>query len=505
MLARTRNLGVAASGQVLEHVDEVVLRGVRHVLDVRLIGRTFAEIVLRHFQRRNARIVYRGIRHFGRIGLRGGRRDDRIGQLAVIGVDNQRIKLDFAALAGIPIMDRNRVDIDRLEDRDDPHVAGDFRIRGDFRLRALQHPLLEDLAFHEGVLRHGADLFAFHTEELVQALLGAVVVLDDEADLILRLESRGNCQIRGDFLSALILGFTDEPADELLAFDNRLRRQLQRVSAEVGVAGVYFIVHLKGDGKSVSLILRPDVGIRRDPYGVAEVAAVVDPLAGSTGLGGNGGDVVQAIAGVNINRLLRYLSALALIRIEGDGVGNLVIIRNDGGILGRDIRGIDPLLDVGRSMVVDRADGPVRIVITALNGRGHLVADGFALYDLDHLVHFAVAVVEGDRPGLNRVLPLCNEGCIFGNRIGSSFYLYAISTPVVKFLPFLRCCRRRRQLDGRTVLDQPLGQIAGTAVVIKGDGPVRAYFVVGVLALPLAFRQDVDRHHLQQHDKAQQP
>ena len=158
------------------------------------------EIGFFDFNRRRFRIVDRRAGDLVGIRLRRGGRRDRIRQLAVFYLQKFGAEDDFTVTADIVVFHRDVINIDGTELRNGGDVAVDDRIRGNFFAGVLIDPLLEDLALDEGILRHGADGFAFGTEVLRQGFDDryAVVVKNDEADVVFVLKLRNDLHIGGN-------------------------------------------------------------------------------------------------------------------------------------------------------------------------------------------------------------------------------------------------------------------------------------------------------------------
>ena len=314
--------------------------------------------------------------------------------------DHVGVEDDFlAAVIHVVVHDRDVVDFQRAEDRDDRHVAVNNRFGGDYGFGVLNDPLFEDLARNERILRHGADGFACRTEELRQTLrLSAVVVQNHKVDKVLVLELCDKREVGVDRFAAFVLRFTDIPTVKILALNNGVCRQGERIALIVGVGLIRFIFDLEDDREDILIVFHPDVHITRSGNIVGEVAVRVHPLAGESLLGRNRRDIIEAVVGVEVNRLGRNDRGLVLI-VERDRVGDLVKVGDDVQIAVHDVVLIDTLTraPLGALTAAARsADRPVGVVALASDGRGKL-ADRVAFLDLSGRDDVAVAVTEVDR------------------------------------------------------------------------------------------------------------
>ena len=222
MLPGIRDLGIAAAGEILQLVDEIVFRGVLNVLDPDGVCLVLVEVRFLKPNGRRFRIIDGGAGDLVGIGLSGGGRGDGIGQLVSLHLHEVNVEDNLSAvIVQIVVFRGDVVYIDGAELSNGNDVAIDDRISGDFRVGALNDPLLKDLAGHEGVLGHGADGFAGIAEILRQALgFSAVIVHNDEVDIILIGKLCRQREVAGDALATSIFRFTNIPADEVLALDN---------------------------------------------------------------------------------------------------------------------------------------------------------------------------------------------------------------------------------------------------------------------------------------------
>ena len=301
---------------------------------------------------------------------------------------------------------------DFAELSDNGHVAGDFGVGRDLDFGiALKDPFYKDLAGHKGILGQGADGFTAAAEILFKAFRHvAFIVEHDKVDGVLRLESSRYGEVAGDGFTAIDLVFSDIPAGELLSFDHGVGGQLESASGIICIRLVNLSVNHEVDREHLLGILGPNLGILGDLDGVVKIAAGIDPLAGITGLGGNQRNVVEAIGRVDIDGLSGIGLGVVLVLIEGDGVGDLGKIGDDGGVLIGNIVSVDAPANGAdlRSLFAfhDGAQSPVGVVVLTRDGWRHLIADGFTLYHIDCRMHIRIAIVEGDRPGLRRLVAL---------------------------------------------------------------------------------------------------
>ena len=411
VLVLSLDLGIAVSGEILQHVDEVILCRIGDILETDLKGGRFIfEVVFRDFDRRSLRIVDRSAGNLVCAGLCRCRSRDRIRQLTRLDLQQVGVEDELATgIVEIVVLRSDVIHIDRAEHRNDRHVASDDRISVHFRIGALDDPLLKDLAGHEGILRHRADFFTRRTEVLRQALgLGAVVIHDHKVHSILVVEHCRDRHVAGNLcLGRNRIAVLIYPADKVLAFNDRISRKLKSVTLVEGVGLVRLAVGHKRDGENALVIFGPDAHVSGDLHGVAKVSVFVDPLAVITRLRRNSRDVVQTIAGVGVDRLGGNLGRLVFL-IESDRVRDLVIVRDDGRIgFGNkactDARAGD--LDLlALAAGDDFADRPEGIVVFACDCAGKLIADGLALHDVNRLIDLGVTVIERNGPGLGRLV-----------------------------------------------------------------------------------------------------
>ena len=336
MFARIRDLGVAVPGQIFHFVDKVILRGVRHILNLNRDFFVGVKLRFRNRHSRRFRIVDRGAGYLVGICFGGGRRGNRVRQLVGLHLQQVGVENDLAATAVVIVLGSDVVDRDRAENRDDRHALVNHRVCGDIGFSALSDPLLKDLAGHEGVLRHNADGLAGRTVILGELLFyGSVIIEDHEADIVLIRESGLQLEVGCNAFAALVLGLARKPADEVLALHNRCGGKGQRITTIVGVGLVDVGPDNKLNGEDILVILCPN-GKRSvrfrfliDMDIVAENTASVHPPAIITVLYRHLRNVIQAVAGVCSDRPGGNDIRLFSIRIECDRIGDLVVIRDN--------------------------------------------------------------------------------------------------------------------------------------------------------------------------------
>ena len=218
---RAVNLGVAVAFKVLQQVDEVIHCRVRHELDANGNRLVRIEHVLGHFDSGRFGIVNGRAGDLIGVGLRGGRRDEDIGKIAGLGLQQVGVEDDFLAggrSADVVILSGDAVDVHGTEHGNSSDGAVDHGFGGHFGVSAFDDPLLEDLTCHEGVLRHGADGLAVGAEVLRKLLDGgAIIRVDDEAHFVFVFEFRHDGHIGGHGFAADDGGVTVNPLHELLA------------------------------------------------------------------------------------------------------------------------------------------------------------------------------------------------------------------------------------------------------------------------------------------------
>ena len=410
MLAGVRDLGVAVAGQVLHLVHEVVLSGVGHILDADgglLLG---VEVIFRQGDGGRGGIVDGGAGDLVGVGLGGGRRGQGVGELVGLDLHEVGVEQDLgAAVVLVEVLGGDGVDQDLTELGHGGDGAGDHGVGGDFLTGLGVDPLLEHAAGHEGILGHGGDGLALgHLEVLGEALDlgGAVLLVDHEADFVFVLEGGHDGHVGGHGLAADDLGLIHEPAGELLAFHHGVRGEGQGVAGVVAVGLVDLLAHHVGDGEDVLVVMGPDgqlpvgVGHGVHMHRVVEVTAAVHPLADGAGLGGDAGDVVQAVGGVHVDGAGGHGGAAqGLVGVELHGVGGVLVVGHDDRVTGGDVGGVDAgavLHDLTALGAIDEvAQGPVCIIVSAGDGSGIQAAQGLAGLNLDGGVFLEVAVIEG--------------------------------------------------------------------------------------------------------------
>ena len=488
-VALSVDLGITVAGEILQHVYKVIDRRIRNVLDPDQAMLVIVEIGFYDFNRRRFRIVDRRAGDLVGIRLRRGGRRDRIRQLAVFYLQKFGAEDDFTGITDIVVVHREVINIDGTELRNGDDVAADDRIRSDFGFSALNDPLLEDLALNERILRHGADGFARGAEILGQGLDDglAVVGKNDEPYIVLIGEACLKREVGGDRLAARVLRFADIPADEVLAFDHRVGRQFELIVFIIRIGLIDFRAVHERDGEYGLVVFRPDVHVSGHGDLVGEVAAAVDPLAGVALLCRNGRNVVQTVAGVRVNGLCRQDRGLFRILIEGDGVGDLLVIRNDGRVARGNVRCADAGTGHADLLALtagnDLADRPICGIIFTRDRCGELIADGFALHNVNRGMHFGVAVIERDLPGLE-VLRLDRHVSRDG-RFGGHFF--AAGNPLVEDAAFGSFGIGGKRADRLAVADE--SRLDDRVTVHERDGPRSADLIrIDVLRI----RREVD-------------
>ena len=405
---------VAIAFQVLEHVNEVILSGIGHILNPDSGTVSAFKVVQFHRDRRGAGIIDGRTGNLITAGLRGGRGCDGVGQLMCLYLQKVGVEDDFiAAVIHVIILRSNVINVNRAEDGDNGHVASDNRFCRYLSLRSLNNPLLENLAGNEGFLRHGSDSFVFSAEVLGEALFRLVIFHNDEIDSVFVFECSCERKVGSDLLNARILRFTYEPTSELFAFHDRGCGEGKGIAVVIGVdfIGVIFVASafdFIGDGKYVLLVFSPYVHIRinRDAVGeVADLVAVlIDPLASVAGLFRHGGNVIQAVGIGSYHCLGTYDSGFVFL-IEGNRIFDVSIFGADGYIFGGNIgsinRGSTRYPFALYALTRDRTNHPLDSVAvscdqsTIRHSAERLIDDDIALLQL-----LRISVVEGDLIGI---------------------------------------------------------------------------------------------------------
>ena len=240
----------------------------------------------------------------------------------------------MSAIVGfVPVINSDLVRFNLFEYCYCCEVLGDYCICGHFSVSALDDPFYEMLAGYKWALRHGFDLVARSSEVLGEGLLnGTVIVEYDEAYGVHVGESALEYHISIDHFTAVVLCLSDIPADKLMTFLYRSCRQLELVSLGVFVSLISFLSAvdhvLIGDGKCCLLVLCPDFHITGGCDTVREVSTAVDPLAYASVLVRNSRNVIQAIAGVDIDRSGCYNRTVLAVK-ERHSVSDLSVVRNE--------------------------------------------------------------------------------------------------------------------------------------------------------------------------------
>ena len=396
------NLGIAFTLQVLDLVHEVVLSRERHVLETDGRG-IIGEVVDSHCHRRCLGIVFRPAGNLVGVGLRGGGSRYRVRQLMGFHLQKIRVEYDFfTRIVQVVILRRDVVDRNLMEHGYDSHGAGYYRFCRNLGFRTLYDPLVEHLALDERILRHDTDGLAGLAEVLGKLLEDgfAVIIEHDETYFILVIELRGKRKIGCDLFATVVLSFTHEPADEVLALHCGRGGELQRVAGVVSVGLIDgLVVDLERHRENVLVVFSPDIGVLSDGHGIAEVAAAVHPLASVTRFFRHGRNVVQAVARVDVDGLGVDDRRLVFL-IEGNRVGDFVVIRDDDGVFRGHVRAIDARTENAdfRTLIAlhDFANGPVRVVIFAGDGDRQLVANCSVSIYGNGCVRIRVAIIEVD-------------------------------------------------------------------------------------------------------------
>ena len=177
-----RNLGIAIACEILQHVNKVIFRSERNILEVNRTFVVIIKIIDRDFSRRRFRIVNRCARDFTSVRLGSCGCSDRIRKLVrlnlqKIGVeDNLFIR---SGLAHIVVFRRNVIYRNGTEHRDHRHTIVYNGIRRNDSLGTLDDPLFENLAGNERILRHLSNRLTCGTEILRQTLLHRTVIIKD--------------------------------------------------------------------------------------------------------------------------------------------------------------------------------------------------------------------------------------------------------------------------------------------------------------------------------------
>ena len=462
-LSRIRDLRIAVAFQVLQHVDEVIDRRERDILDLDFIFLVSIEISFGGRNRRSRSIVNIPVDYMIGRSLRGCCSRIGIGQLIQlqlndVGVEENLITGLFTGIGHIVALDRQLIDLNVAEHRDGGHVAGNDRFGGDYRLSGVavfirQYPLLEDLAGHERILGHLANGLAGGAEVLGETLLGLVVMLHDEVHGIHIGEHRRDRHIAGHrCANGNLIAVLVDPLVKLLAFDRGFRGKLQLFVliiciGRVNVLNVFAVLQLQRferNGEDVLLIRGPDIRVAMYRHHVGEIALSVHPPAKAAALGGNRRHIVHAVVGIRGDRLGGQDLRFGCILIEGHRISDLFVIRTDGQIrgdrngAGSNPRGWDPFAIL--AALPDFAVGPVCDVILTLNQIGGRQGDLRPVVHRPGFQQSGVSVIELDRPYLD-------IGRFYGHirrrdRFCIDFFI--IGHPLVKAIAFHFGCSRKR-------------------------------------------------------------
>ena len=216
------NLGVSLARKVLEHVYEVVFRGVLHILEAH--GRLFVRIEVSNGNRscRSRHIVGRMSRDFVFISLRGSRGGYSIRKGALFNLNDVGIEDNLvSSVVEIVILCGDLVDLNGAELRNNGDALIDDRGGSYLGVSTLNDPLLEHLAGNEWIFWHRANGLACCAVVLGQLLCHSAIVVEGDKpyeEVILKLGLEG--KIGGYLFSPIVLCFANIPAKESLAFDN---------------------------------------------------------------------------------------------------------------------------------------------------------------------------------------------------------------------------------------------------------------------------------------------
>ena len=402
VLGLTIDLGVTVACKVLEHVDEVVFGGIRHVLEAH--GCLFVRVKIACSNRccRRRHVVGRPASHLIGIGLGGCGGGDGVGDLVSLSLDDVGVEDNLGvSVVEIVVLGGNLIDINGAELRDNGDALRDDRISLYLFSSFLVDPLLEHLTGYEGILRHGADCFTFRAVVLGQLLChGTVVVEDNESDVEVIFEFSFEGQVRSNLFSADIFRLANVPTFEGLAFDNGSVRKRKSVSGVVGVGLIDFRTVHEGHGKGVLGIFSPNVQIACGLDSVGIVATTVDPLAAIASLVGNSRRIVHAVVGVCIDYSGIYYRSFIFF-VERDRISDRLILGHDNNIFFRDERVINRATDVSDcSILINGAHIPFTCMVIIIRNLRHLAANGFAFDNINRGFYSAIPIIKRNRPGL---------------------------------------------------------------------------------------------------------
>ena len=412
MLSGTSNLGIAFAFEILQFVDKVIFSGERNVLDPDGAFLFRIEIRRLYFNRRCLRIIDGSAGDLVGIGLRRSRSRDSIGQFAALHLHEVSIEDDFTVSADIVILRGDVVDIDRAEYRDDSYALGNDRFSINNSFGILNNPLFKNLTGYKGILRHSADGLACIPEILRQTLLCSIFLLNDESDKQHVFEHGRNGHVASHCCSVdnIISVFVD-PLFKILALNSGIGGQFQCVTfiicfSLIDIVFIACVCNLVGNSKDVRIILSPNVHIGCDSDIIVEVSAAVYPFPVITVPCRYRWNTIQAIACIDIDRSGCNSLSLVFIRIESNGISDLVIIRNDVQVGNDNKAFINSITSRPFSLLPFTAagvntDGPKRDVILAVDS-GRESADRLLVIDHASVNHtFTVSSTEGDRPNLD--------------------------------------------------------------------------------------------------------
>ena len=261
-------------------------------------------------------------------------------------------------------------------------------------------PVIEDLPFYKGIVRHGGDLVAGSQVNKVLGFGGddvALIVLDQEGHADLFRKERVKRQILADgggrrVLGALAVGLR-KPAHKGAAGLDRIGGQDDGGSFCGGKLLVRIALRFECNGEDVLLVVgfHREIAVNDGADGELVGRALIDPLADLVGLRGHFGQFVDGKASIDVSRP-GLLGAVLL--NEGNGVDDLLPANN----------GREGLIHNGvsrhfRAFPID----PLGDIAGHCGDSGKLTADGLALFDLDRQGRERLSGIrggiEGDRNG----------------------------------------------------------------------------------------------------------
>ena len=176
------NLGITFAGKVLQHVDKVVLSGVRHILEE--YGCLFGRVEVAGSNRlcRSLHIIGRMTCHFVFIGLGGGGSSNGVRKLVCLDLNDIGIENNLVTVfVEIVVLGSNLVDINGAELRDNGNALRDDRSSSYLGAGILNDPLLEHLSGHEGILRHRTNSLTLRAVKLGKLFgHGAIIIQNNK-------------------------------------------------------------------------------------------------------------------------------------------------------------------------------------------------------------------------------------------------------------------------------------------------------------------------------------